>query len=226
VTRGARIALKVVVWGACVAPLALLLRRAIGDDLGANPIDLITDTLGDWALRLLLASLAMTPLRILFGLGWPALLRRLLGLFAFTYAALHFAVWILVDHFFNWGQMAADVVKRPYITIGVTALLVLVPLAVTSTSTMVRRLGAPAWKRLHRLAYVAAGLAVLHYLWLAKVGVVDPYVYAAVLALLLGIRLADAVRRRLRRRASGRPRDARAPGKPALGGQSTSPLGR
>jgi sulfoxide reductase heme-binding subunit YedZ len=200
VTRRGRLALKTGVWLACLAPLALLGWRAGWDDLGANPIDAVTDTLGDWALRILLASLAMTPLRILFGLGWPALLRRLLGLFAFAYAALHFGVWILLDHFLNWGQMIQDVVKRPYITVGVAALLALAPLAATSTAGMVRRLGAVAWKRLHRLAYVAAGLAVLHYLWLAKVGVVDPYVYAAILAVLLGVRGVDALRRAVRRR--------------------------
>jgi sulfoxide reductase heme-binding subunit YedZ len=220
VTRKGRLALKVAVWGACLAPLALLVRRAISDDLGANPIDLVTDTLGDWALRLLLASLAMTPLRILFGLGWPALLRRLLGLFAFAYAALHFAVWILVDHFFNWSQMLADIVKRPYITVGVSALVVLVPLTVTSTAGMVRRLGATTWKRLHRLAYVAAGLAVLHYLWLAKVGVVDPYLYAGILVLLLAIRLVDGIRRSLRRRrTTGIERGSRPAGNAALEGR-------
>src|SRR5438046_6548814 len=96
----------------------------------------------------------MTPLRIVFGWGWPALLRRLLGLFAFTYAVLHFSVWILVDHFFNWGQMTEDVVKRPYITVGMLALLTLIPLALTSTTAMIRRLGARRWTRLHRLVYL------------------------------------------------------------------------
>jgi sulfoxide reductase heme-binding subunit YedZ len=201
VTRRGRIALKVAVWVVCLAPLALLVRRALVDDLGANPIDLVTRTLGDWALRILLASLAMTPLRVLFGLSWPATLRRLLGLFAFFYVTLHFAVWIVLDHFFNWPQMLADIVKRPYITVGVSALAVMIPLAATSTAGMIRRLGALTWKRLHRLAYAAAVLAVVHFLWLAKVGVVDPYIYAAGLALLLGVRGVDATRRFRRRRA-------------------------
>ena len=128
-TRPARIGLKVAVWGICLAPLTLLAYRAWTDDLGANPISFITNTLGDWTLRILLASLAMTPLRILFGLSWPITLRRLLGLFAFAYVCLHFAVWSVLDFFFDWPRMWADIVKRPYITMGMLALLSLIPLA-------------------------------------------------------------------------------------------------
>jgi sulfoxide reductase heme-binding subunit YedZ len=128
---------------------------------------------------------------------------------------LHFGVWIVVDHFFDWPTMLADVVKRPYVTVGFTALLLLVPLAATSTTGMIRRLGAVTWRRLHRLVYGIAILGVLHFLWLAKVGVLDPYYYAAWLAVLLAVRVGDAVRRaRLRARqaalASGlAPRPAR-----------------
>jgi methionine sulfoxide reductase heme-binding subunit len=111
----------------------------------------------------------------------------------------HFTVWVVLDFFFDWPLMAADIVERPYITIGMSALLLLTPLAITSTAGMVKRLGARTWRRLHRLVYVAAVLGVLHYLWLAKVGVHTPWIYAAILALLLGIRVVDAVRRRLRR---------------------------
>jgi sulfoxide reductase heme-binding subunit YedZ len=203
-TRRGRIVLKAAVWAAALAPLAWLLYRAATDQLGANPIDEVTDRLGDWTLRLLLASLAMTPLRLLFGLSWPVTLRRLLGLFAFFYASLHFSVWVVLDHFFDWPTMGADIVKRPYITVGMTALLLLIPLAATSTAGMVRRLGPRAWRRLHRLAYVAAVAAVLHYIWLAKVGVLDPYWYAAALALLFGVRVWDLARRAVRRRR-GRP---------------------
>jgi sulfoxide reductase heme-binding subunit YedZ len=145
----------------------------------------------------------MTPLRLLFGVSWPISLRRLLGLFAFFYVCMHFAVWIVVDHFFDWEQMLADIVKRPYITVGVLALTLLVPLAATSTARMVKRLGGANWRRLHRLVYLVGVLAVLHYLWLAKVGVNDPYVYAGVLALLLGIRLWDWARRVATRRRQG-----------------------
>ncbi len=218
--RRARIALKAVAWAACLAPLASLAHRALIGDLGANPISFVTNRLGDSALRILLASLAMTPLRILFGLSWPILLRRLLGLFAFCYVVLHFAVWILIDHFFDWNAMLRDIVKRPYITVGMLALALLVPLALTSTAGSIKRLGAPAWRRLHRLAYAAAILGVVHFLWLAKVGVVDPYVYAAVLALLLGVRLWDWSRRLTR----SRQRDAALPLGPARGsGDDTLP---
>jgi sulfoxide reductase heme-binding subunit YedZ len=198
-TRRGRIALKVGAWAACLLPLALLTARAVTDDLGANPISFVTLWLGDWTLRILLASLAMTPLRVLFGWSWPVSLRRLLGLFAFTYAVLHFLVWILLDHFFNWGQMAADLVKRPYITVGMTALLLMAPLAVTSTAGMIRRLGGRTWRRVHRLVYVVGVCAVLHYLWLAKKANPDPYYYAAALALLLGVRALDWARRALAR---------------------------
>jgi sulfoxide reductase heme-binding subunit YedZ len=198
-----RIALKVGVWAVCLLPLTLLLYQFQTDDLGANPIDYLTRTLGVWTLRILLASLAMTPLRLLFGVSWPITLRRLLGLFAFFYVCLHFAVWIVVDHFFDWEQMLADIVKRPYITVGVLALTLLVPLAATSTTRMVKRLGGKNWQRLHRLVYVVGVLGVVHYLWLAKVGVNDPYVYAGVLALLLGIRLWTWARRVATRRRQG-----------------------
>ncbi|HWP35629.1 MAG TPA: protein-methionine-sulfoxide reductase heme-binding subunit MsrQ, partial [Thermodesulfobacteriota bacterium] len=198
--HGRLVALKAAVWAASLAPLLLLAHRAATDDLGANPISAVTTWLGDWALRLLLASLAMTPLHLLTGASWPLALRRLLGLFAFFYASLHLAVWIGLDHFFDWAAMAADVVKRPYITAGMSAFVLLLPLAATSTRGMMRRLGGRAWRRLHRLVYLVGILAVLHYAWLAKVGVLDPYYYAAVLALLLGVRLVAAARRRLTRR--------------------------
>jgi len=196
VSRRSRIGLKVVVWAVCLAPLGALAWWTWTDDLTANPISFITNTLGDWTFRILLASLALTPLRIVTGMAWQMPLRRLLGLFAFFYAALHFAVWMLLDHFFNWGQMAADIVDRPYITVGMLALLGLSPLALTSTTGMIKRLGARAWKRLHRLVYVVAVCAALHFIWLAKVGRTDQYVYAALVALLLGVRLWDVVRRR------------------------------
>jgi sulfoxide reductase heme-binding subunit YedZ len=202
-SRRQRLILKAAVWGACLFPLALLLYQFQNDDLGANPIDHITRTLGVWTLRILLASLAMTPLRLLFGISWPITLRRLLGLFAFFYVCLHFSVWIVVDHFFDWEQLIADILKRPYITVGVLALTLLVPLAATSTAGMVKRLGAATWKRLHRLVYVAAVLGVLHFLWLAKIGRIDPFVYAGVLAILLGIRLWDWARRVARKRRDG-----------------------
>jgi len=193
------------VWGVALSPLLWLVFRFFTVGLGANPISYATNLLGDTTLRLLLASLSMTPLRLLFGIGWQMSLRRLLGLFAFFYACLHFSVWIVLDHFFDWDQMIADIVKRPYITVGASALTLLVPLAATSTVGMVKRLGAKTWRRLHRLVYVIGVLGVLHYLWLAKKGVNDPYYYASFLAILLGVRLWDWARRLVKRRAQPLP---------------------
>jgi len=216
-TRRQRIGLKVLVWAGCLAPLAYLLWRLWADPLVTNPIDLATRTLGDWTLRLLLLALTMTPLRILFRLSWPVTLRRLLGLFAFTYALLHFAVWLVVDHFFDWPEMTADVVKRPYITVGFTALVLLVPLAATSTAGMIRRLGPVAWRRLHRLVYAIAILGLIHYFWLAKVGVKGPYYYLLWIVPIFAVRIGDAVRRaRMRaRRADAEAVLASQPPRPA-----------
>jgi len=200
VTREWRMALKTVAWVLCLLPLLVLLYRAFTDGLGANPISYVTNWLGQWTFRLLLVSLALTPLRIVTGLAWPVLLRRLLGLFTFFYASLHFSVWILLDHFFNWDQMLADLVKRRYITVGMLALSFLIPLAVTSTNGMVKRLGGTAWRRLHRVVYLVGVLAALHFLWLAKGFRPDAFLYVGILTLLLGVRLFDAVRRRLHRR--------------------------
>ncbi len=207
--RRARTFWKTGVWIAALLPLAALLLDAARDDLTANPIAYVTATLGDWTLRLLLASLAMTPLRLLLGWAWPVTLRRLLGLFAFSYAAMHFSVWIVLDHFFDWPQMGADIVKRPYVTVGMLALLSLIPLAATSTAGMIRRLGGVTWRRLHRLAYVAGVAAMLHFVWLAKVGRTEPYVYAMVLTLLLGIRVWAAVRRKILATGAGSHRSMR-----------------
>jgi sulfoxide reductase heme-binding subunit YedZ len=198
VTRRARLSVKAGAWVLCLLPLAFLGLWAWRGDLTANPISFVTNWLGDWALRILLVSLALTPLRHLTGMAWPMPLRRLLGLFAFVYVCLHFTVWLAVDHFFDWHQMGTDIAKRPYITVGMAALLALIPLAATSTSRMVKRLGAPAWRRLHRLAYAAGILASVHFLWLAKVGRKEQYVYAAILVLLLGVRLWYAAHRRMR----------------------------
>ncbi|PYM83507.1 MAG: sulfoxide reductase heme-binding subunit YedZ [Candidatus Rokuibacteriota bacterium] len=187
-SQSARVALKSVVWTACLLPLLMLLHKFWADDLGANPISYATNVLGETTLRILLASLALTPLRLLFGISWQMSLRRLLGLFAFFYAVLHFTVWVVVDQFFNWAGMLADIRKRPYITVGMLALTLLVPLALTSTTRMVKRLGGLNWRRLHRLVYVASVAAILHFSWLAKKGRTDPYLYATILAALLGVR--------------------------------------
>ena len=193
-TRG-RVALKVVVWAVALAPLAGLLYGFATDNLTVNPIEYVTRELGQTTIRLLLATLALTPLRLLFGWSWPITLRRLLGLFAFSYAVLHFSVWIVLDHFFDWRTMGDDILKRPWITVGVAALVLLIPLAATSTTGMIKRLGGRAWRRLHRLVYVAAVLGCLHYIWLAKKVLIQPWIYAGILAVLLGIRGWDLGRR-------------------------------
>ena len=143
----ARVVLKAAVWIVCLAPLAALLHRFWLDDLTANPISYVTNELGQTALRLLLASLTLTPLRLVFGIGWQMTLRRLLGVFAFFYVCLHLSVWLVLDHFFDWPQLGADIVKRPYITVGMLAWTLLLPLAATSTTGMVKRLGGANWRQ-------------------------------------------------------------------------------
>ena len=203
-TRG-RVALKVVVWAVALTPLAGLLYGYVTDNLTVNPIEYVTRELGEATIRLLLATLALTPLRLVTGWSWPITLRRLLGLFAFFYATLHFGVWIVLDHFFDWHTMGNDIVKRPWITVGVSALVLLVPLAATSTTGMIKRLGGRSWRRLHRLVYVAGVLGCLHYIWLAKKVLIQPWVYAGVLATLLGIRLVAAARDYARARRTAAP---------------------
>lgn len=189
----------------CLAPLANLAHTAWRDGLGANPIEAITHSTGTWTLVFLLVTLAVTPLRRLT--GWHALarLRRMLGLYAFFYAMLHFSTFLVLDHFFDVATIWKDVLKRPYITVGFTSFVLLWPLALTSTNAMVRRLGGRNWQRLHRLVYLIAAGGVLHYWWLVKKDVREPLLYGLVLAVLLGARLVHALRQRraLSRAAAG-----------------------
>ena len=169
----------------------MLVRGWLADDLTANPIDYITRTLGLTALVLLLTSLGMTPLRILFRWSWPIQLRRLLGLLAFFYICVHFSVWIGLDHFFAWKRMGQDVLKRPFITVGFTAFVLLIPLAATSTNGMIKRLGGKRWQWLHRLIYVIAPLGILHFWWMkaGKHNFTQPIIFGLIVALLLGVRV-------------------------------------
>ncbi len=183
-----RVWLGPVVWLACLAPLLWLAWGLAQDRLGANPIEVFTRSTGEWALRLLLLTLAVTPLRRLTGWKWPQRLRRLLGLYAFFYATVHLVSYLWLDQFFDWGEIGRDILKRPFITAGMSAWLLLLPLALTSTRGMMRRLGG-RWKRLHRLVYVVAVLAVLHFFWLVKLDVRPPLVYATLLAVLYLLRL-------------------------------------
>lgn len=185
---------KTVAHALALSPLASLVHGAVHDSLGADPVAAITHATGEWALRLLLLGLALTPLRRLTGQSWPIRFRRLVGLYAFFYACLHLATYLVLDLGGYWTQVFDDIVKRPYITVGFTAWLLLIPLALTSTRGWIRRLGR-RWGQLHRLVYVAAILAVLHFLWLVKSDLREPLVYAAVLALLLGARLWWRLRR-------------------------------
>lgn len=179
----------------CLLPLAGLVWDGVNENLGANPVETIRLFTGDWTLRFLLITLAVTPLRRLT--GWNAVIRvrRMLGLFAFFYAALHIISYIWLDQFFMWDLIIEDVYKRPYITVGFTAFMLLIPLALTSTNGMVRRLGGKRWRRLHQLVYIIAILGVVHFWWLVKSDITEPLIYAIVLALLLGYRLFWALRR-------------------------------
>src|ERR1700690_3424764 len=180
---------KVAVFLACLGPLARLLWRFHNDTMGANPIEFITHSTGDWILIFLLITLAITPLRKLTRQAWLIRYRRMLGLFAFFYACLHFLTYIWLDKFFDVHEMLAGVVKRRFITAGLTGFLLLIPLALTSTSWSIRKLGGKRWRALHRLVYLSAILGVVHYLWLVKADKHKPLEYGAVLAVLLLYRL-------------------------------------
>jgi len=186
-----RAASKIAVFCLCLAPAAILVYNAVSGGLGANPIEAITFFTGDWTLYFLLITLGVTPLRRLT--GWTGVMRyrRMLGLFAFFYACLHFLTYLVLDQFFDWHTMAGDVMKRPYITVGFSAFLLLIPLAVTSTARMKQKLG-PRWRRLHRLVYVIGGLGILHYLWLVKADIRPPIIFGAIFIALLVLRLPGA----------------------------------
>jgi sulfoxide reductase heme-binding subunit YedZ len=190
--------LKAGVFAACLVPLGILAANALTRNLGANPIDEITDQTGIWTLRLLLISLAVTPLRRLTGWNRLIQVRRMLGLFAFFYASLHFLTYLWLDQFFAVEDIIADVMDRPFITVGFASFVLLIPLAVTSTTAMIRRLGGKWWQRLHRLVYAIAIGGIVHYLWLVKADLRDPAIYGGLLALLLCYRLWAAYGRRLK----------------------------
>ena len=172
--------------------------------LGANPAETILHITGDWTLRFLLISLAITPLRRITMIGGLIRFRRLLGLFAFFYGVLHLAAYIGFDRFFVLSEIGADIIKRPFITVGFAALLLMTPLAITSTRQWVMRLGGARWQKLHRLVYAVAVLGVLHYWWLVKRDITEPLIYALILAALLAYRVIAKARKRSARE-SGSP---------------------
>jgi len=208
--RTFRRTVRVAVFLGCLAPLAVLLADLSGGRLGAEPIRAAELRTGIWALTLLVVTLAITPLRRLT--GWNVLggYRRMLGLFAFTYVCLHFLTWFGVDQFFALAYIGKDIVKRPYITVGFASFLLMIPLAITSTNKMMRRLGR-RWQQLHRLVYVTAAFGVWHYYWQVKRDVREPLVYAAILAVLLGFRVVQ--RRRARAALTSKSGSATTPGR-------------
>ena len=182
---------KLLLWPLCLAPLVFMLLGVfqVSDfDLGANPIEELLHRCGKWGLKFLLITLAITPFRRWSGWNWLIRYRRLLGLFAFFYIVLHFVVYIWLDRQLDLGSIVEDIVKRPYITIGMLAIVMLIPLAATSTRGMMRRLGR-RWQKLHFLVYPVTALGVWHYWWQTKADVLEPLIYVAILAVLLGARL-------------------------------------
>ena len=184
---------KPVVFLAALAPFLYLLNGLLTAQLGPNPIDVLTDQTGTLAIRMLLISLSLTPLRWVLKQTWPVRLRRMLGLFAFFYACLHVSIYLVLDQQMDLSLIWSDLAERPYIMAGTLAFLVLIPLAVTSTKKMVRRLGR-SWLALHRGIYLAGAAAVVHYVWLAKGDLIEPLVYLAILLLLLIYRLVKQLR--------------------------------
>jgi sulfoxide reductase heme-binding subunit YedZ len=182
--------IKVVVFVLALVPFARMVWLT-AQGVPVDPLEFITHGTGDWTLYLLCITLAVTPLRRLTGLNWLIKLRRMIGLFAFFYVCLHFMTFLWFDHFFDLAAMWKDVRKRPFITVGFTAFVLLIPLALTSTNGMVRRLGAKRWQALHRLIYLIVPLGVLHYWWMkaAKNNIGKPFLFAVLVAVLLGMRL-------------------------------------
>jgi sulfoxide reductase heme-binding subunit YedZ len=188
--------IKIPIFLLCLLPAMHLLWRGLHQDLGANPVEAITDTTGDWTLRFLLITLAITPVRKIANQPWLIRFRRMFGLFAFFYACLHFTTYIWLDQYFDLRSMLKDVSKRPFITAGFTAFVLLIPLALTSTAGWIRRLGGARWQRLHRLIYVSGLAGAIHYYWKVKSDVREPVFYLAIVLLLLAFRVVTAARAR------------------------------
>ena len=219
-----RFVYKPLVFIAALAPIAWLTLRGFGliqPDLGADPAKLTLHVIGKTALNFLMITLMVTPVRQLTGYTHLLRLRRMLGLFAFFYALLHFTVYLWLDQYFDWLAIGQDIVKRPYITIGFAALLLLIPLAVTSTNKMMRRLGR-RWQKLHRLVYVITILGVWHYYWQVKKDVTEPLIYAGILAVLLGYRAVRAWQKKSAARAAAAP-TSRAASSTSTSGSATAP---
>ena len=183
--------LKVIVWSLCLLPVSMLAWKATHDELGANPLSEITLATGHWTLYLLLTTLAISPLRRMTGLTWLIRFRRLIGLFAFFYGCLHLMTYLWFDKFFDIHEIVKDIYKRPFITAGMTAWTLMLPLALTSTAASIRWLGGKRWQSLHRLIYASAIAGVVHFWWLVKRDLTRPEMMAAILTLLLGFRVVN-----------------------------------
>jgi sulfoxide reductase heme-binding subunit YedZ len=204
-------ALKAPVFLLCLGPAFVLTWKGFHAGLGANPIDVITRTTGRWTLTFLLITLSVTPVRKLSGLTWLIRYRRMLGLFAFFYGSLHLMTYVWLDKFFDVHEMLHDIAKRRFITAGMTAWFLMLPLALTSTTGWIRRMGGKRWQKLHRLIYFSAAAGVVHFIWLVKADLRRPLTYGAVLAVLLGYRLIIWLVTRIRtRRALATQQTARA----------------
>ena len=186
-------AVRFIIFVVCLLPAVLLLTNFFMDELGANPFEELTRRSGEWTLRFLLIVLAITPLRKLTGQNWLMAYRRMLGLYTYFYACFHLLTYLWFDQFFDWQEIYIDIVKRPFITVGILAFILLTPLAITSTNYWMRRLG-KRWKQLHQLVYLISILGILHFIWLVKADLLTPLIYAAILSLLLGYRLLTAWR--------------------------------
>ena len=196
---------KVLVWLVCLATLGWLGWRYWHDDLTANPIEFITHFTGDWTIRLIVTTLAITPLRKLLKLSDLIRFRRLIGLFAFFYGTLHFLTWLVLDKFFDMHEILADVTKRPFIMAGFTAFVCMLPLAVTSTTGWIRRMGGKRWQMLHRLVYLSGIAGVVHYYWLVKSDIRLPLLYGSLVGILLAYRLVVRLLKLRPRAAAKRP---------------------
>jgi methionine sulfoxide reductase heme-binding subunit len=182
--------LKVMVFIACLGPIGVLLWKGFHENLGANPVDVITRSTGKWTLTFLLITLSITPLRKLASAPWLVRFRRMVGLFAFFYGTLHLTTYVWLDKFFDVPAMLHDIAKRRFITAGMTAWSLMLPLALTSTAGWIRRMGGKRWQKLHRLIYFSAAAGVIHFIWLVKADLRRPLTYGAILLGLLAFRLA------------------------------------
>ncbi len=188
ISEPAIVRLKMLVFVLALLPLAKLMVNGLMEHLGANPIERILRRTGFWTLTMLTLTMAVTPLRQSIGRVWIGRFRRMLGLFAFFYGCLHFATYLVLDQFFDWPGILKDITKRPYITVGFSAFVLMMPLAITSTDAMLRRLGGKRWRALHRLVYLITAAGVVHFWWLVKKDISEPLIFAALLALSLTVR--------------------------------------